>query len=133
MPTLPQSSEEQSRRLVYFAAERTLTSWIRTALSLMTLGFVIDRFDLVVRRVLGAKVDATESSRELWRWGGSILIGLGVLMAVMAGIYYLRFARHYRRDGGTEMGHSLLVGALFTFALGGCGVVLLVVLEWVLR
>lgn len=51
------SSSEQSRRLVYFAAERTLTSWIRTALSLMTLGLVIDRFDLVLRQVVGAGAD----------------------------------------------------------------------------
>lgn len=46
-----ETSIELSRRLVYHAAERTLTSWIRTALSLMTLGFVVDRFDLVLRQV----------------------------------------------------------------------------------
>ena len=39
---------ELSRRLVYLAAERTLTSWIRAELLLMALGFVIFRFELVL-------------------------------------------------------------------------------------
>ena len=43
--------ETVGRRLVYFAAERTLMSWIRAALGLMALGFVIDRFGLVLRQV----------------------------------------------------------------------------------
>lgn len=126
------SSEEQSRRLVYFAAERTLSSWVRTALSLMALGFVIDRFSLVVYKVLGGKAAAHVDSQELWHWGGSTLIALGVLMAVVAGIHHLRFARRYRRDGSTEVGSSLVVAALFTLALGACGVALLAVVVWVL-
>ena len=44
--------DETGRQLVYFAAERTLMAWVRTALSLMALGFVIDRFGLVLRQVL---------------------------------------------------------------------------------
>jgi len=45
-------TQETGRRLVYFAAERTLMAWIRTALGLMALGFVIDRFGLVLRMTL---------------------------------------------------------------------------------
>lgn len=125
---LPNNSDEQARRLVYLAAERTLTSWIRTALSLMALGFVIDRFDLVVREILNEPARVALHVHRLWSWSGSVLIGLGILMAVVAGTYYLRYALRYRRDGSTEVGRSLIVGALFTFALGGAGVTLLVVL-----
>lgn len=132
MSRQPESSEEQSRRLVYFAAERTLSSWIRTALSLMALGFVIDRFDLVVLKVLGGKSAAGLHSQDLGRWGGSILIALGVLMAVAAGIHHLRFASRYRRSGSTAVGCSLTVAALFTLVLGACGVALLAVVAWVL-
>ena len=42
-------SNRTGQYLVYFAAERTLMAWIRAALGLMALGFVIDRFGLVVR------------------------------------------------------------------------------------
>lgn len=118
------SSSEQSSRLVYFAAERTLTSWIRTALSLMTLGLVIDRFDLVLRQVVGAG-NADVPVRGVWRWSGAIMIGLGIAMAVVSGLYYLRFAVRYRREGTTEVGRSLVVGASFTLVLGVAGLVIL--------
>jgi len=133
MPTQPEPSDEQSRRLVYLAAERTLSSWIRTALSLMVLGFVVDRFYLVLRQAFGGKSVAGLQARTLWHLGGSILIALGALMAVVAGIYYLRFALRYRRNGSTEVGGSLVVAALFTFVLGAFGVALLAVLAWVAK
>lgn len=94
----------------------------------MALGFVIDRFDLVLRYAFASKSLATPHSHALWHWGGSVLIALGVLMAVVAGIYHLRFALRYRRNGSTEVGGSLMVGVLFTFVLGACGAALLVVL-----
>lgn len=127
-----QSGDEQSRRLVYFAAERTLSSWVRTALSLMALGFVIDRFSLVVQKVFGHAVAIDARSQELSHGGGSFLIALGVLMAVVAGLYHLRFAQRYRRSGSTRVGYSLTVAALFTLVLGACGVALLVAVAWVL-
>jgi putative membrane protein len=41
----PQRNEHDPR--VFFAAERTLLAWIRTALALMGLGFVVARFDVL--------------------------------------------------------------------------------------
>ena len=45
-------TDTSAQRLVYFAAERTLMAWVRTALGLMALGFVTDRFGIVVRQTL---------------------------------------------------------------------------------
>lgn len=39
---------------VFFAAERTLLAWIRTAITLMALGFVVARFGLFLA-ILGAQ------------------------------------------------------------------------------
>lgn len=36
---------------VYFAAERTLLAWQRTAIALIGLGFVIERFGLFIRMI----------------------------------------------------------------------------------
>lgn len=127
-PAPEQVAAESSRRLVYLAAERTLTSWIRTALSLMALGFVIDRFDLILRHFTGRRVDTAPYSHLLSVWGGSIMIGMGIAMAVASGLHYLRFALRYRRDGSTELGHSLTVGAVFALLFGAFGVGLLSVL-----
>ena len=123
-----QGCEDAQQRLVYFAAERTLTSWIRTALSLMALGFVLDRFDLVLRQLLRTSARHASSSRLLWQWGGAIVIGLGALMALAAGAWYLRFALLHRREPGAGPAHSLIVGAWFSLVLGVGGVVLIGVL-----
>lgn len=127
------SSIEQSRRLVYLAAERTLTSWIRTALSLMSLGFVIDRFDLVLRQMLGTRAGAETALHPEWQWSGELMIGVGVLMAVAAAVHYLRFAHQYRRDRTTDVGRSLEIGSVFTFVLAGVGLLVLVVLTRTMR
>ncbi len=125
-------SDDASWRLVCLAAERTLTSWIRTALSLMALGFVVDRFDLVLRRMTGAPPGAAATPRALWQWGGSILIAAGALMALAAGAWYLRFALRWRRDRGPDM-RAMVVGSLFSLALGLGGAALIVMLTAVLR
>ncbi len=119
---------ELSRRLVYFAAERTLAAWIRTALSLMALGFVIDRFDLVLRMVTDKPAETVPSSHLLADWAGGIMIALGACMSLVAGLRYRTFARAYRRDNSTGVGHSLRFGAVFAMGLGLLGLAVLVVL-----
>ncbi len=119
---------ELSRRLVYLAAERTLSSWIRTALSLMALGFVIDRFGLILNLTPGGSPHAQVVRRMLSSRAGTLLIGLGAAMALVAGVRYLRFAIAYRRDGSTDVGRGLLVGATFSLLLAAFGVGLIVLL-----
>lgn len=121
-----------SRKLVVLAAERTLSAWIRTALSLMALGFVIDRLGLILHRMPSTADPAGLYPRMLSTWGGSVLVGMGVLMALGAGIRYLHFATAYRRDKRTELGPSLPIGAWFAMALAVFGIVLIVLLVAIL-
>lgn len=131
--TAPQAPDDPARQLVYYAAERTLGSWVRTALSLMALGFVIDRFDLVLRQVVKTPVRAVLHSHQLWSWSGSILIGMGIAMLTAAGVRYLLFALRYHRGQPARVGHGLLVASLFTFLIADAGVFLLVVLMTSMR
>ena len=123
---------ELTRRMVYLAAERNLTAWIRTALSLMALGFVIDRFGLILHSLPLNPASATYP-RILSTWGGSILIGMGVVMTVAAGLRYLHFAREYRRRRNTEVHNGMYAGALFSLLLGAFGIVLIVLLTAILK
>ncbi len=127
-----ETSLELSRKLVSLAAERTLTSWIRTALSLMALGFVIDRFGLILHRLPSTHSGPELYPRMLSTWGGSILIALGVVMAIGAGIRYLHFAIGFRKNGSTRLGPSLFIGAAFSLALGVFGIALIILLIEVL-
>ena len=107
----PSAPDDTSRSLVCFAAERTLTSWIRTALSLMALGFVIDRFDLVLRQIVTAPGRHALSQRALWQWAGSIMIAAAALMALSAGLWYLRYALRWRREAFAADARGLAHGA----------------------
>jgi len=111
--TSDSNSEKLARRLVYFAAERTLFAWIRTALALMALGFVVDRFGLIARQFFagsGGQLGPTSISFR----AGTVLVILGVVMTVVAGVRYSSFALRYSREGSTEPGYGLSLGILFT-------------------
>ena len=107
-------------RLVYFSAERTLMSWVRAALGMMALGFVIDRFGLVLRQTTPVTASA-HFQRVSSFWGGSILVLVGGLMALVATIRYWQFARGYYRDNSTRPGHGIMMGVVFAAILAVLG------------
>jgi len=115
--------ETTGRRLVYFAAERTLMAWIRTALGLMALGFVIDRFGLILRHVIP---DAGEHlhPEAFSFWAGTVMVIVGALMAFVAAARYLHFSVSYHREGNTSPRHGILLGVIFTAAIGVFGLII---------
>lgn len=106
--------------LVYFAAERTLMAWIRAALGLMALGFVIDRFGLVVQTMAPHAGRIVQTS-TLSFLSGAGLVAVGALMAVVAAVRYTRFMWRYRQTGDTEPGYGLEPAILFTIAVSLIG------------
>lgn len=65
---------------VFFAAERTLLAWTRTALTLMAFGFVIERFGLFLSTFM-----ATEG--QAWQRGVSFWVGVSfILLGAIAGL-----------------------------------------------
>lgn len=119
--------ETMVRRLVYYAAERTLMSWIRAALGLMALGFVIDRFGLILRQAL-PEAGARYYPKLFSFWTGTALVVLGSLMAVVAAIRYWRFSVGYHRYGTTQPRHGVLVGVIFSLLLAAVGFVITIYL-----
>jgi inner membrane protein YidH len=122
MPDSP-DQETVGRRLVYFAAERTLMAWIRAALGLMALGFVIDRFGLVLRQVL-PEAGPQLHPQAFSFWAGTVMVFLGVVMAVTAAARYLRFALAFNRQGETDPRNGVLVGVFFSVAVALFGLVI---------
>ena len=106
--------------LVYFAAERTLMAWIRAALAFMALGFVIDRFGLVVRSMT-THADKVAQPSTLSFFAGAALVMAGALLAVVAAVRYARFLRRYRRTGDIDPGYGLEPAILFTVIAGLAG------------
>jgi putative membrane protein len=123
----PSSSETTGRRLVYFAAERTLMAWISTALGLMALGFVIDRFGLIVRQLMPG-VGEHLHPKTFSLWGGDLLVICGALMAFVAAGRYLHFSLAYHRAGDTRPRHGILMAVVFAAVVGLFGLVIAVYL-----
>jgi putative membrane protein len=120
-PELEQLSN--AHRLVYFAAERTLMAWVRTALGLMALGFVIDRFGLVLRQLAPTTTVKMHLSGIYSFRVGSLLILVGALMALAATIRYWHFAYAYRKREETQPGHGILMGVIFSSVIALLGFV----------
>jgi putative membrane protein len=74
---------------VYFAAERTLLAWQRTAVALIGLGFVVERFGLYIRTIAGAG-DGGHVGASLM-FGVAFLV-LGAAVAIFSAVQFARFA-----------------------------------------
>src|ERR1700736_539292 len=73
---------------VLFAAERTLLAWQRTAIALMGLGFVVERFGLFLQMSLHQSLSGSQRSFSL---------GLGVLLLILSALVALVSARQFRQ------------------------------------
>lgn len=106
-------------------SERTLSALIHVALALMTLGFAVDRYQLVPRHAawFGQLIPHTLTS-----WTGAALVTVGVLLALSGGLRYLQATARWRRDAGLQLQPSLLLPPLFALLIGVSGGLLLALL-----
>lgn len=109
---------------VLFAAERTLLAWNRTAVSLITLGFVIERFGLFVTELHYTEV---AGQRSLSFSIGLALIGFATVISVLS---VAQFRRVIKRLSASEIPHGywLWPGTLSNLVVGALGVLLMVYL-----
>ena len=113
--------------MVYFAAERTLLSWVRAGLGLMALGFVVDRFGLFLR---GMELRDPQNwpTDPFSSWMGILLVAVGVAANVSAAIRYMRFEIRYRRQMDTRPGPGLSLGISLTLLTSVLGIIIILFL-----
>ncbi len=86
-------------RRVHMANERTFLAWIRTSVSIMAFGFVVEKFSLFVKQMayyLGK--EAAPPQPGLSSIVGIILVALGVVMGVLAFVRYKKVERQIEDD-----------------------------------
>jgi putative membrane protein len=80
---------------VLFAAERTLLAWNRTAISLITLGFVIERFGLFIKVL---HLTDIAGQRQLSFFIGLSLIGFVSVMSVVSTFQFRRVVKRLSKE-----------------------------------
>lgn len=83
----------------HMANERTFLAWCRTGISLIGFGFVIERFDVLIREMqvftdhYGVATKVTQQVPGT-RLMGIVALGLGVIIIVLAGWRFFYIRRH---------------------------------------
>lgn len=114
--------QRTARAREHLANERTLFAWIRTALAIMGLGFVVARFGLFLRSIGGAGSGGETRGAEAI---GLVLVAAGVLTTALS------LRRFLRAREQIEQGHFVpeLLGDVLVVGLTiGVGVALAVYL-----
>jgi len=95
---------------VFFAAERTLLAWQRSAIAVIGLGFVIERFSVFMRFVNGSKLPSSHSHMSLVM--ALLFLISGACVALISIWQYRRFLRELSapeipRDHATWLGPAM--------------------------
>ncbi len=106
---------------VLFAAERTLLAWSRTSVSLMALGFVIERFGIFLEIV--KKEDIGAFQRHISFFVGESFVLLAVVIAIYSILQYKKVITTLRPAEIPE-GYNLTAGIILNAVIGGLGFLL---------
>lgn len=79
----------------HLANERTFLAWMRTAIAIVALGFVVAKFGLVLREIGGLHIHS--GTVRLGAIVGVILVGAGILAAVLSSFKFLQTRRDIER------------------------------------
>lgn len=106
---------------VLFAAERTLLAWTRTSLTLMTFGFMIERFGLFL---LELTPGASQLQRTHSFWIGLAFITVGALVSLTSLAQYRTVLRSLKPSEIPE-GYRAHMGVYINLAVAMLGLLLI--------
>ncbi|MFO1126798.1 MAG: DUF202 domain-containing protein [Methylocystis sp.] len=104
------------------ANERTFLAWVRTGVTVIALGFVIERFNLFLLSIAGVVTENADRLRihrfdsPAGRYGGAALVCVGVTLIVISTVRFIHTARLLSRDE-PYTAHSTVVSLYVLAAL----------------
>ena len=112
---------------VLFAAERTLLAWNRTSLSLIALGFVVERAGRLARAVSPEIINSNQLM--IMSWLGLAFIALGAITSACSARQYTVILRTLTPDEFPP-GYAAKWGLLVNLAVAILGLILALALWW---
>jgi len=98
------------------ANERTYLAWMRTSLSLIAFGFLLERFDLMIRAFAKSIMDGKmQVPSSLGREAGTTLVGAGLIIMLLSTRRFITTTRQIQSDftESYRMSGVLILGGVF--------------------
>ena len=114
---------------VFFAAERTLLAWVRTGLTIMAFGFVVERFGLFVRLLVLQAGSGTFSPdrHEVSNVIGIALVVIGAACMLLGAAQHRSYVRTLPPED-VPRSHDAIYPIALSITLAVLGVVLAIYL-----
>jgi putative membrane protein len=101
------------------ANERTYLAWMRTALAMIAFGFLLERFDLILKTFainLG-KVDLLQHLSPVGKIAGIILVIIGLMTLILSTSRYIKTTHRIQSEGAESYGIRSVVTLGVVFIL----------------
>jgi putative membrane protein len=101
------------------ANERTYLAWMRTALAMIAFGFLLERFDLILKTFainLG-KVDLLQHLSPVGKIAGIILVIIGLMTLILSTSRYIKTTHRIQSEGAESYGIQSVVTLGVVFIL----------------
>ncbi len=134
MKTLVALSEKRTKMSAmrtYMNAERTLSVWVRTALSSMIFGIAIDRLGLMLHDISTHPQGLFGHPSTPTTLAGAALVLFSIVMSLTAGIRFIAFASHYRKEFELPYHHKGWLPVTYAFMIVFFGLALIILMWWI--
>ena len=88
------------------ANERTYLAWMRTALAMIAFGFLLERFDLILKTfaISLGKVDLLQHLSPVGKIAGIILVIIGLMTLILSTSRFIKTTHRIQSDGAESYG-----------------------------